>query len=411
MTDSSLPALDPGMIECPFPAYKSLRDNAPVVELAAGIFFVTCFDDVVHILKDTDTFSSRAPLNPFSWFGPAENQDELDDILSDCPEIPTLLDNDPPEQTRVRGLVNKVFTAAKVKALEPQIAAVVDDLSAGWIGRGHVEFAGDFARLLPATVTAHALGADPSMRDKLLFWADEIMSRTAGPQSRQRQAEVARHIAEMSDYFLGLIRQRRADPRDDLISLLAKAELDGHRLTDVQIVNVAKTFLVGGNETTMFMLTSAWHRLATEPSVEKSLRDSPDLIAPFIEEILRLEAPAQGIPRFPTRDTEIRGTSIPKGSTVFLMYGSANHDESVFPEPEELVLDRRSRTGTKPHLAFGLGAHFCLGAQLARAEGRIALERLLPQMANIALSVDNPPQRNPNPMLRGFLRLDLTFGG
>lgn len=411
MTGSSLPVLDPAMIECPFPAYKSLRDNAPVVQMAPGLFLVTRFDDVVDILKDTDTFSSRAPLNPFAWFGPPDRQDELHAILRECPEIPTLLDNDPPEHTRVRALVNKVFTTAKVHALEPQIAGIVDELSAGWINQGQVEFASQFARLLPAMVTGRALGAEPSARDKLLFWADEIMSRTAGPQTPPRQTEVARHIAEMSDYFLGLIRQRRAHPRDDLITLLTEAELDERRLTDVQIVAIAKTFLVGGNETTAFMLTSAWHRLATEPSVDQALRDSPDLIAPFIEEMLRLEAPAQAMPRFPTRDTEIRGVPISRGSTVFLMFGSANRDERAFTDSDDLVLDRRLHGGTKPHLTFGLGAHFCLGAQLARAEGRITLERLLPRMTNIALRPGTLPQRNPHPMLRGFQRLDLTFGG
>ena len=260
-------------------------------------------------------------------------------------------------------------------------------------------------------VTAQALGAELSMVDKLLFWADEIMSRTAGPQSPQRQAEVARHIVEMGDYFMDLIRERRVRPRNDLLSLLAAAELDGHRLTDVQIVSIAKTFLVGGNETTAFLLTSAWHRLVTEPAVEKTLRNSPDQIPAFIEEILRLEAPAQMIPRFPTRDIEFCGVSIPKGSTVFISYGSANHDEKAFDNPDDLVLDRRSRVGCNPHLAFGLGAHFCLGAQLARAESRIALEQLLPKMTNMALCPDKPPQRNPNPIFRGFLRLDLTFGG
>lgn len=403
--------LDPAMIECPFPAYQSLRDNAPVLEIAPGLFFVTRFDDVERILKDTETFSSQSPVNPFSWFGPAEHQDELDAILGDCPEIPTLQDNDPPDQTRVRALVNKVFTATKVKALEPRIAAVVDELSAKWLDRGEVEFASEFARLLPAMVTADALGADRSMLDNLIFWSDEVTSRMGGPQTRQRQTEVALHITELHDYFLELIRERRTCPQDDLITLLAGAEIAGDRLTDAQIVGVAKTFLIGGNETTAFLLTSALHRLATEPSLAKALRDSADLIGPFIDEMLRIESPSQGIPRFPTRDTEVCGVSIPKGSTVFIMFGSANHDERAFADPDKLVLDRRSRGGCKPHLAFGLGAHFCLGAQLARAEARLALEWLLPAMTNISLRPDKPPQRHVHPILRGFERLDMTFGG
>ncbi|MCV7388070.1 cytochrome P450 [Mycolicibacterium porcinum] len=371
---------------------------------------VTRYEDVLRVVKDTATFSSRAPRNPFSWFGEPERQDELNAILRPCPEIPTLLDNDPPEQTKVRGLVAKVFNEANVAALEPDISDLIDNLSATWIDRGRVEFATEFARPLPAAVTALALGADPAMTDRCLFWADEIMTRTAGPQTPERQAEVATGIAEMSDYFFSLISERRAAPRNDLFSLLTTIELDGERLTDIQIVNVAKVFLVGGNETTMFMLTSALHRLATEPALAQTLRDAPALIEPFLEEILRLEAPAQGLPRFPTRDVGLHGVTIPAGSTVFVLYCSANHDDTVFDDADDLVLDRRARGGYKPHLAFSVGPHFCLGARLARTEGRLALARLLPRMTNLSLATDTEPQRAANPLLRGFVRLDLLFG-
>lgn len=410
MTASSEPALDPSLVECPFPVYAQLREHAPVVEMAPAVFMITRYEDVAQVVKDTATFSSRAPRNPFSWFGPPANQEELDDILSSCPEIPTLLDNDPPEQTKVRALVAKVFSEANVKALEPAIATLIDELASAWIDRGSVEFASEFARPLPAAVTTLALGADPAMRDRSLFWADEIMTRTSGPQTPQRQAAVARSISDMSEHFLGLIAERRERPRNDLISLLATAELDGERLTDVEIVNVAKVFLVGGNETTMFMLTSAWHRLATDPPLAQSLQGAPELIEPFIEEILRLEAPAQGLPRFPTRDVEMHGVRIPEGATVFVMYGSANHDETVFGDADDVVLDRRTRGHSKPHLTFGLGPHFCLGARLARTEGRLALERLLPRMTNLSLAPNRSPERSANPLLRGFARLDLEFG-
>lgn len=420
MTTSSEPAVDPSIdppvdslaptMGCPFPIYKALRDNSPAAEMAPGVFMVTRYDDVLRVVKDTTTFSSRAPRNPFSWFGEPERQDELDAILGPCPEIPTLLDNDPPEQTKVRGLVANVFNESNVAALEPAIADLIDGLSSNWHDRGQVDFAAEFARPLPAAITALALGVDPAMTDRCLFWADEIMTRTAGPQTPQRQAEVARGIAEMSDYFISLISQRREVPSNDLFSLLTTVELDGERLTDIQIVNVAKVFLVGGNETTMFMLTSALHRLATEPALAQQLRDTPELIEPFLEEILRLEAPAQGLPRFPTRDVEMHGVRIPAGSTVFVLYGSANHDQSVFADPDDLLLDRRARGRSKPHLAFSVGPHFCLGARLARTEGRLALQRLLPAMTNLSLAADAEPQRAANPLLRGFVRLDLEFG-
>ncbi|ETB35874.1 hypothetical protein N602_25765 [Mycobacterium avium subsp. hominissuis 10-5606] len=158
------------------------------------------------------------------------------------------------------------------------------------------------------------------------------------------------------------------------------------------------------------MLTSAWHRLASEPELAQKLRDAPELIEPFIEEILRLEAPAQGLPRFPTKDVELHGVTIPAGSTVFVLYGSANHDETVFDNADDLVLDRRSRGPSKPHLAFSVGPHFCLGARLARTEGRLALQRLLPRMPELSLAPDGQLERSGNPLLRGFVRLDLRFG-
>ncbi|ETB35876.1 hypothetical protein N602_25775 [Mycobacterium avium subsp. hominissuis 10-5606] len=135
MSTSSEPALEPSLIECPFPVYAQLREHAPVAEMAPGVYMITRYEDVLRVVKDTATFSSRAPRNPFSWFGEPERQDELDEILRRCPEIPTLLDNDPPEQTRVRALVAKVFNEANVASLEPAIAELIDELSSTWIGR------------------------------------------------------------------------------------------------------------------------------------------------------------------------------------------------------------------------------------------------------------------------------------
>lgn len=184
MTTSSEPTFDPALIECPFPVYAQLRKHAPVVEMAPDVFMITRYEDVAKVVKDTAAFSSRAPRNPFSWFGPPKNQHELDDILSRCPEMPTLLDNDPPEQTKFRALVSKVFSEANVEALEPAIAKLIDELASGWIDRGRVEFASEFARPLPAAVTTLALGAEPAIRDRSLFWADEIMTRTSAHRRR-----------------------------------------------------------------------------------------------------------------------------------------------------------------------------------------------------------------------------------
>lgn len=408
MTDSSLSLFDPAVIECPFDAYRALRESAPIVEMAPGIFLVVRHEDAVRILKEPDTFSSKSPRNPFAWFGPSPIQNELDSILAACPEEPTLLDNDPPEQSKIRSLVTKVFTPRQVALLEPQIRQLVADTASGWLPRGTVEFASEFAQLLPAAVTANALGADTDMRDQLRFWADEIMTRTAGPQEPGRQRDVARHIAEMNTYFLDLIGARRREPRDDLISLLAGASLpDGSRLTDIQIANIAKTFLVGGNETTTFLLTSIFHRLAVNEPLADELRAQPNRIPELVEEMLRLESPAQGMPRWPTRDVQIAGVTIPKASTVFVMFGSANRDGEAFNDADEICM--RATGGRRGHLAFGFGPHFCLGAHLARAETRITLEILLPRMRRLALGAADHVVRSANPMLRGFTHLELQY--
>jgi cytochrome P450 len=408
MADSSVSLFDPAVIACPFDAYRALRESAPIVEMVPGVFLVVRHADAVRILKDPDTFSSKSPSNPFAWFGPSPIQDELDSVLAACPEEPTLLDNDPPEQNTIRSLVTKVFTPRQVGLLEPRIRQLVEETAAGWLPRGTVDFASEFAQLLPAAATANALGADTAMRDQLRFWADEIMTRTAGPQEPARQREVARRIAEMNAYFLDLIDTRRREARGDLISLLAGASLpDGSRLTDIQIVNIAKTFLVGGNETTTFVLTSIFHRLAVDEPLADELRAQPGRIPELVEEMLRLESPAQGMPRWPTRDVQIAGVTIPKKSTVFVMFGSANRDDAVFADADQISM--RAARGRRGHLAFGFGPHFCLGAHLARAEARITLETLLPRMRRLALGADDHVVRSPNPMLRGFTRLELHF--
>lgn len=409
MSTPSVSLLDPAVIECPFPAYQDLRERCPVLEMSPGMFLVSRYEDVLAVLKDTKTFSSMSGGSGFTTFGPSPVQDEIDAIIGDYPEIPTLLNNDPPDQTRLRSLVNRVFTPREVKALEPSISAIVDELARPWAGRGRVEFVAEFSQPLPSAVIAAALGAEPAMSGRLQFWSDEIMSRVSVQQAPQRQLEVARNIAAMNDYFLTMIRERREAPRDDLMSLLVNARLDdGTALRDVEIINIAVTFLVGGHETTTSLLGSIFYRFATEPELADRIRSNPAEIPALVEEILRLESPAQTLPRWTTRDTEIAGVGIPAGSTVFVMFGSANRDDTVFPRAAELDLRHATNTAGR-HLAFSHGAHFCLGAQLARTEVRLALEALLPRMADIALDPDGRVERTTSMVLRGFQRLDLTF--
>ena len=393
---------------CPYARYKALRQQGAVVEIAPGTFAITRQDTAKAVLRDPATFSAVVGGDGFEVHGPCPVKDQIAEIMADYPEKSVLMRTDPPAHTRVRALVSTVLTPAIVKTLEPGIKALVDALAAPWIERGEVEFVGEFAGRLPSAVTTRFLGAPPAMEATFKFWAGEVMSRFDGPQTPERQLEVARNIAAMGRYFLDQIAARRAQPRGDLICLLAHAEVDGDRLDDVAIVNVIETFLIGGHETTTFLLgNSLWH-LANHGNLHRQLVANPALIPLFIEEMLRLEAPAQAALRTPTREVTLDGVTMPKGATLVVMLATANRDEQIYEAPEEVRLDRPAATGMR-HRAFGYGNHACIGLHLARAEARIALETLLPRMEDIAPGSENPIARLENFMLRGPTRLELGF--
>ncbi|WP_404476477.1 cytochrome P450 [Novosphingobium sp. BL-52-GroH] len=394
-------------ITCPHARFAALRAQAPVSEVYPGTWAITRHADVQRVLRDPGTFSARVTDgNDFALFGPSPVQDELDAIMANYPERPALMRTDPPEHKQVRDIVARVLTPQEVARFEPVIQTIVDDLMARWIDRGTVEFVSEFAMPLPGAVTTDFLSGEPDMRDSFRFWAGEIMSRVAGPQTPKRQLEVAHNIAAMGQYFLDRIARRRAQPSGDLISLIANAAgEDGLPIPDVAIVNVLETFMVGGNETTTFLLGNALLRLADDPALADRLRADAGQIPVFIEEMLRLEAPAQSVVRRTTKDAAFDDVTIPAGALVMVFLVSANRDEIAFADADELRLDRPA---APRHLAFGYGNHACLGLQLARAEARIALATLLPRMHDITvMDVDWMA----NDFLRGPMRLDLRFRG
>lgn len=394
------------MSQCPYAALAQLRAQAPASEIAPGVWRVTRHAEVLRVLREPQVFSAViTDGNEFALFGPSPVQDEIDRIMADYPERPALMRIDPPEQLRMRALLVRALAPSVVQGFEPMIRQQVRSLSAGWLDRGQVEFVGDFADILPGAVTTDFICGEPQMRERFKFWAGEIMSRAQGPMAPERQLEVAHNIAAMGRYFLDAIAARRQQPGHDLISLIVQAEpADGVPLEDVAIVNVLETFMVGGNETTTFLLGNAWLRLAREPELAARLRAAPQLIAAFVEEMLRLEPPAQNLPRKTTQAVELGGVQLPKGAMVLASLASANRDERAFAQADQLDLER---TDVAKHLAFGNGNHLCLGLQLARAEARIALEELLPRMQDIEL-VDDVEWLH-NDFLRGPVRLGLRF--
>jgi cytochrome P450 len=392
---------------CPYTIYKQMRSEAAVTLMPTGMYAVTRFEDVKAVLLDADTFSAViSETSPFETYGPCPVKDQIEHIMRNYREKSVLVRNDPPSHTEARKHVRLVLVPEKVREFVPDIKLRVQELAAGWLDKGKVDFVAEFALKLPNGVTTGLLGSPSSMRKKFKLWADETMSRFDGPQSPERQLEVAQNIADFGDYIRQEITKFRQHPANNLVSMLANSEIDGSRMDDETIINAIHAFLVGGQETTMFLLAQAIYEFAKDRSLADSLRNEPEKIPAFVEELLRRNSPAQAVLRRPVRDVDIGGVKVPADSTLCVILASANRDDSVFKDPDSIILDRANG---KRHLAFGYGIHTCIGLHLARTEARLALEYLLPRMHDIELASDQATSRMENFMLSGFTRLDITF--
>ncbi|HEX6971699.1 MAG TPA: cytochrome P450, partial [Limnochordia bacterium] len=340
----------------PYPYYALARSHAPVFHFAeADVCNVFLYDDVKAVLSDARRFSSA--------FGAAN------------PDRPrSLLTTDPPRHTALRALISRAFTPRAIAALAPRIAELTEALLAAALPKGEIELVADLAAPLPIMVIAEMLGIPPADRERFKMWSDRVVAATdtllgvgAGRGPGFDQA-----MEEMFSYFSAIIDARRRDPGDDLISRLTFAEIDGTRLSQAEILNFCWLLLVAGNETTTHLIVNAMRCLIEHPAVYDRLRNDPDAIPATIEEVLRYRSPVQAMFRVATEDVVLQGQTIPRGAQVLAWIGSANRDAARFADPDRFDPGR----DPNPHLAFGHGIHFCLGAPLARLEGRIALGAL-----------------------------------
>ncbi len=411
--------LDPEAVRCPYPIFADLRRQAPVVwEEQIESFVVTRYEDVAYVLKHPELFSSALATGPVLA---RQIQEGIGELLA-SPEkgielvlervrrgrAKVLLSADPPLHRRQRNLVNRSFTQRRVKESEGAVRQLAEGLVEGFAADGEVEFVHRFAVPLPLSVIADRLGVPRHDMPKFKRWSDDFLVAIG---NHQLGGEDLRSMlisqAEFFTYFEEMVHKRREQPTDDILSELANTRLeDGDELAMPELLGMLNQFLVAGNETTTKLLTFAMHRLAAQPDLADRLRRDPALVEPFVEEMLRLEAPVQGLYRQAVEDTELAGVSIPAGSSVWISYASANHDESVFTDPDELDVDRQT---SLPHLAFGFGEHFCLGAALARAEARIGITVLLEKLRDISLQDRNDYRFEPSYALHGLKELWLSF--
>jgi len=411
--------LEPDAIACPFPAFARLREEAPVQYVEeTGVYLVTRYDDILSIVRNPEVFSSKLPTGPHAV---AELGRLLGELRAEDPEIAELLDNDlmagrqavllqadPPDHTRQRMLVNRAFSPARVKTLEEPIRAICHRLVDAFIGRGEVELVSEFAVPLPLTVIAGALGVETDRMDDFKRWSDDFVVLVGNHKPpKDRIADYVRSRHEFATYFAARIAERQAEPRDDLISDVVTATIDGHELTRAEMLGMFNQFLVAGNETTTKHITATVRLLIDHPDQLALVRSDPRLVANLVEESLRLETPVQGLYRTATRDAVVGDVTIPEGAHVMVLYASGNRDDRQYEGAERFDV---CRANAKTHLAFSQGPHFCLGAALARSESRIAMEVLLDRLDELALDpVRNRFEFEPTYVLRGVKELFVTF--
>jgi cytochrome P450 len=356
----------------PYPYFAHLRDHSPVYWVESlKSWAVSRYDDVASIAKNTQLFSS-APIIPA--------------ILGDqnpVPEVNWMISADPPAHTALRKLVNKAFTPRMVAALEPRINEIVAQLLDQIAEKGgEFDLVHDFSTPLPLMVIAQMLGIEPERYREFKQWSDDMIRATGGEEVSPAERERLRgSMDEMRSYFEQAIAERRRNSREDLIGALVRAEEDHHQLTAREVLAMCLLLLLGGNETTTNLIGSTVLTLLSHSAELAKVRADLTLVPQMIEEMLRYEAPAQALLRQATADTKIAGSTIPAGSGVMILYGSANRDERQFPNPDVFDVTRNPQE----HLAFGFGIHYCIGAPLARLEARIAMDAFLRRFPKVSL--------------------------
>jgi cytochrome P450 len=368
----------------PYALYAAGRREAPV--FAHPTFPVVSLfrhQDVQNMLRDPAQWSSFFPL-PAGMERPG-----------DMP--PSILGVDPPEHTRLRGLVSQAFTPRMIRRLEPRLHEIAHELLDAAVREREIDLVAALTYPLPVIVIAEMIGIPTADRGRFKAWSDALVQNLGmgilTPPSLERLEQQRTIIREMREYFLGLVEERRREPREDLLSGLVAAESEGSRLTFDEMIQTLILLLVAGNETTTNLIGNAVLELLAHPEAIEDLRAEPALMPDAIEEVLRFSSPVQMDPRRATRATEIDGVPVRENQFVIGWIGSANRDESIFERPE--VFDIRRKNSR--HLAFGFGPHYCLGQALARLELNVMFDVLFQRLPDLEPAGDEPlPYRASN---------------
>ncbi len=384
---------DPTVIENPYPYYAWLREAAPCHHVESRkIWVLSRYADVLEGLRNTRVFSSNQGVG------------------YERRPVPMMIAYDPPQHTRLRRIVAHQFTPRQIERLRPRIERIALDLLEPLLGAGTLDWVEQIALPLPVWVIAELMGVPPERRADFKRWSAATVQVLGGavdlPLEERMRAEGV--IGQFAQYFFGVIQQRRAeanvdDKRDDLISLLLEANIDGEKLHDGELISFCVLLLVAGNETTTSLIGNGAVACMENPEEWRQVEADPGLVRPLIEEALRYDAPIQGFFRNTLAEVEVAGCTIPANSKVMMLYGSANRDERQFPEPDVF----RVRRNPEEHLAFGSGPHVCLGAHLARLEAEVLTRVFLERVRTMRR--EGPGEHTSNPLLRGMAKLPVSL--
>lgn len=402
---------DPELIRDPAPYYAALQEKGPVVrEPHRGVFLISGIEEVLTLYADHASFSSViAPLGPFVELPqPAEGETIADVVRHRSDEIPLsgqLFTLDPPKHTRQRALLSKLFTPNRLAQNEEFMWALADGLIDEFVDRGEVEFCDAYAAPFTLLVIADLLGVPREDHERFRGWLKGAGTLVAGDSEDTGGGDQV--FANLHPYFTRYIEERRASPRDDVLTQLASVRFPDGELPEVaDVVRIAATLFAAGQETTARLLATAMRILAEQPALADELRTDREAIPNFIEECLRMESPIKGPFRLALCDTQLAGVDIPMGSVVMAMLGAANRDPRVFEDANRFDA---KRANARRNIAFGHGEHFCPGSSLTRTEARISIERLLARLDELQLANPSALSYLPSFIIRGLNDLPLRF--
>jgi cytochrome P450 family 142 subfamily A polypeptide 1 len=369
-------------------AYRWMRANAPVFRDRNGLAAAASYQAVLDAERNPELFSNTGGIRP------------------ETPGMPYMIDMDDPAHVLRRKLVNSGFTRKRVMDKVPSIATLCDTLIDSVCERGECDFVRDIAAPLPMAVIGDMLGVLPSERGMLLTWSDDLVTGLSSHIDELTAQKVMEAFGGYTAFTMDIIAKRRAEPTDDLFSILVNAEVDGQRMSDDEIVMETLLILIGGDETTRHTLSGGTEQLLRHREQwERLVGDADTLLPGAIEEMLRWTSPVKNMCRTLTADTTFHGTELREGEKLMLMFESANFDESVFGDPENFRIDRKPNS----HMAFGFGSHFCLGNQLARLELSMMTKRVLERLPDLRLAENASVPLRPANFVSGPEAMPVVF--